>query len=121
MPTLFTRRRRYIGAHRIVEAALPFLRELAELLDAVALLTDDDRWLDACERFRKAHAALHELAAAQQQLRARAREVAHVDQVLADLHRLPEVVERVRASIPMRRPMARVLAAKIVRRVRSAK
>jgi hypothetical protein len=111
---LFTRRRRYLAAHRVVDAMLPLLYELAELFDAIAVVTDDERWDEARERFGNARAALHALSAAQERLMARAREVAHVDQMLANLHRWPDVVERLRER--SRKPMARVLAAKIVRR-----
>lgn len=121
VPYLFTRGKRYLSPHRLVEAFLPVLRELVELLDAIAVLTGDERWLDAWEKLRNARDALLERSDAERRLLERAREVARVDEMLCELERHPEVVERIRSR--PRKPMARVivlvpklLAAKLRRR-----
>jgi len=112
---LFTRRRRYVSAHRIVEAALPFFYELAELLDAIGVITGDQSWFDeAWEKFRNARYALLERSDASKKLIARVHEAKHVDEMLRELERHPEIVALIRAR--PRRPMARVLAARLLRR-----
>jgi hypothetical protein len=51
---LFTARRRIMLPHRLVEALMPFVRELADLLDAIHETTQDDRWKEASAKLADA-------------------------------------------------------------------
>lgn len=116
---LFTRRKRYVSPHKLLEEGLlPFLRELVMLLDAVGVFTLDERWDDQLEKLLNAREALLAPSEAIKELRAQAAEDAHVHAMLREIHRHPQIVESIRK---LRKPMARVagpklLAAKVLRR-----
>lgn len=127
---LFTRTRRYVAPHRILDGIPDFLYRLIQLIDAIAVLTGDERWNETLEKFEKARTAL---AAPSSAARARTREVARIDDLIQRVGH--EVVARLRAlpRKPMaalrppsahatpRKPMAvlrlpKLLAARVVRR-----
>lgn len=98
---LTTRRGRTIGAHRVAEAASPLLELLADLLEAIAVASEDRRWDEFSERFANARRAMVEFNA--RQLRERAA-IEEDERLQATMHALKDAPR----STLHRKPMARV-------------
>lgn len=106
---LFTRgRRQYVSPHALLEVTAAFMHELAQILDAIAGLTGDERWTETFDRLRAARDKLVDLTPRQTSMIARAREVALVEETLRELTLTKQELVR-RLDVP-RKPQARALA-----------
>lgn len=111
MRYLFTRGKRYVSPHGLLEAMLEFQRELVELLDAIGAATGDDRWDEVFEKISNSRLALLAPSKAIERLRAAAREEAHVQAMIREIGRHPKIVETIRK---LRKPMARVREVRLI-------
>lgn len=109
MQYLFTRRRRYVGPHRLLEALLPLMQEIVELLDAIEVATGDDRWAEAVEKLAASRRIIAGPSARQRQVVERVREEQRVQDRIRELQHTRRRIERAHP----RKPQARVMAAHV--------